>query len=138
MLTKKKIDQIINNFEVNFTCHKIITGGNQYVFIYNEITNVNIFDDKTKLEALTNHIHLIDEDICLCKEYLSSKVDNLGLFVLNYLTRKFPENKFIVYTEIDNKNAVTIRFHQQWINEKYYYDINNLDYKTTTIKYYKN
>ena len=33
------------------------------------------------------------------------------------------KKRSIFYTEIDNKNAVTIRFHQQWINEKYYYDI---------------
>lgn len=138
MLTKKKINQIIKEFEDSFTCHKIVTGGNEYVFIYDENTNVNIFDDKTKLEALTNHVHLIKEDICLCKKYLLIIADNLGLFVLNYLTRKFPGNKFIVYVEISNKNAITIRFHQQWNNEEYHYDIYNLNYKDTTIKYYKN
>ena len=138
MITKRKIDKIFKQFEDSFTCNKIITGGYEYIFIYNETTNVFIFDDKTKLEALTNHIHLIEPDICLCRKYLCSKVDYLGLFILSYLTKRFPQNKFVVYTEISNKNSVTIRFRQQWNNEEYYYDIYNLNYKDTIIKYYKN
>ena len=39
--------------------------------------------------------------------------------------------------EMDLRESA-IRFHQQWNNEEYYYDIYNLNYKDTIIKYYKN
>lgn len=137
MITKKKINQVINDFKNSFQCQKINIEGIEYILI-DKSANKNIFGDKTKFEALVNHIHILNSDICFCREYLKSKIDELGLYVLNKLVAQFPQHKFIVYIELDNKNEVIFRFHQQWEEEPYYYDIKDLNFKNTTIKYFKN
>ncbi len=139
MITKRQIEKKFNSFIKDFVCESIILGENEYILIKKEANksiNEKIFYDKIQLEALTNHTHLIDSGICFCKKFLCYKINELGNYILTNLSNKFPENKFIVFIELDSKNSVTIRFHQLHDKLANYYDINNLNYKNVKIYYF--
>ncbi len=141
MITRKKINEIFEEFvdSVGFMKHKI--DGIEYILINkydSHVVSKNIFNDKTKFESLENHIHLIKPQICLCRKYLKIEIQKLGEKILRKLILQFPNHKFIVYIEINNKNNVIIRFHQQWKDEENYYNINNLSSYASYIIYCKN
>ena len=97
--------------------------GNEFVFFSQsgniQIKNVN---DRTELEALENHIHLLDG----IKKYefgeLLLVAEKLGEALLNALKFKYPNKIFVVFVTVDLYDSFIIRFHQKWSKEEPYYN----------------
>ena len=98
--------------------------GNEFVF-FADTTCTSIADvkDKTELEALETHIHLIDN---ITKEEFAKLMPvarNIGSAVLHSLQVQFPQKRFVVYVSIKLYDSMILRFHQIWENEEPYYDV---------------
>ncbi len=98
--------------------------GNEFVFFADTAcTSVEEVHDKTELEALETHIHLLDN---ITKEEFVKLVPvahNIGSAVLHSLQTQFPQKHFIVYVTIKMHDSMILRFHQIWENEEPYYDV---------------
>ena len=99
--------------------------GNEYV-VYSDsvITTADLkgISDRTEFEALENHVHLLEK--VTKKEFENAdEVSNaLGKSLLSCLSAKYPDKHFFVYVSVDLKDSMIVRFHQEWKNEKPYYN----------------
>jgi hypothetical protein len=103
------------------------TQKNEELVFYDYKSNIkhigsHIFNTKTEYEALENHVHLFDN----VKKKDQAAVERISMAIAKNLKRElnsqFPEKHFIVYLELNFKDSVIIRFHQQWENEELYYE----------------
>ena len=87
--------------------------------------------DRTALEAVDNHIHIVDNPKRKDFEKLCVAGEKLGKMMLAKLKYDFPDKKFCVFVTIEIDETMTIRFHQQWDGESYYF--NPEDYKDKKV-----
>lgn len=127
------LDSITSLFEFQT---KKDTAGNEYVF-YN-FFDASFLDepdtlpnpeegtvsgmDRTALEAVDNHIHIVDKPKCKDFEKLCVAGEKLGKMMLAKLKFDFPDKKFCVFVTIQTDETMIIRFHQQWEGESPYYN----------------
>ena len=99
--------------------------GNEYVVSADSTVTPEILkdvSDRTEFEALENHVHLLDSITRKELEDSDKAAVFLGKSLLNCLRAKYPEKHFYVYVSIDLKDSMIVRFHQEWENEKPYYN----------------
>jgi len=83
-------------------------------------------EDKTQNEAFINHYHLFE------KVGEKGRLDaiRVGTAVaenlLSSLVCTYPDKKFIVYLEVNEKDSTIVRFHQLWDNEPLYLDLSQV------------
>ena len=105
---------------------------NEYVVLKScGVTSIDNIDDKTAFEAVMNHTHIIDDvkksNINDIEEFSNKLLNTYG----NFLHYKYPSKHFVVYVTIDD--SVTLRFHQKWSNEPWYYIVNEPVYDSTVL-----
>ena len=99
---------------------------NEYVlFKSNPLNTVDNIEDKTKFEAIENHVHLIENIKIGEFDKLTEVAHNLGNALLNNLKSSFPDKHFMVFVSIKLHDAMIIRFHQKWENEESYFNVND-------------
>lgn len=118
--------QLLQNIE-NLFDYKCVTDifGNEYIFYsssnWDHVENEGK-EDKTALEAIENHVHLLDHVKLKELKVLTSFAHWLAKTMLSALEAKYPEKKFVVYITISIGDSFIVRFHQQWPNESYYFN----------------
>ena len=131
------LDSITSLFEFRT---KKDTAGNEYVFY--KFFDTSFLDepdtlpnleertikgmDRTALEAVDNHIHIIDKPKKCDFDSLCRSGEKLGKMMLAKLKYDFPDKKFCVFVTIQTDETMIIRFHQQWEGEEPYYDPDNM------------
>jgi len=94
--------------------------------------------NNTHIEGFYNHVHLLDN---IKKNEIDSLCESgkrLGKSLLSCLCQKYPEKRFIVFVTISLGGSMTIRFHQQWPNEPFYFDIEEIQNQNEKLLYYMN
>lgn len=95
-------------------------------------------NDKTQLEAVSNHIHLFDKIRTSDFEDVKIIGESLAKNLLQKLTYNYPKKKFVIYLDINIKDSAIIRFHQKWDDEPEYYNIQDFNSKFQKVFSYKN
>ncbi len=99
---------------------------NEYVlFKSNPLNTVDNIEDKTKFEAIENHVHLIENIKIGEFDKLTEIAHSLGNALLNNLKSTFPDKSFTVFVTIKLHDDMIIRFHQKWENEEPYFNVND-------------
>ncbi|MGD9761511.1 MAG: hypothetical protein AB7U52_03630 [Candidatus Izemoplasmatales bacterium] len=94
--------------------------------------------NNTHIEGFYNHVHILDE---IKKNEIDSLCESgkrLGKSLLLCLCQKYPEKKFIVFVTISLGGSMTARFHQQWPNKPFYFDIEMIQNQNERLLYYMN
>ena len=109
--------------------------GNEYVLYADSgINKINFeVEDKTRFEALENHVHLSD-NINNSNYNEAIEIGNiLGETQLNALKTKYPDKEFCVFVTVDIGESMIIRFHQVWENEPVYYNPDDFNSGKTKV-----
>ena len=108
---------------------------NKYILFANSTINEINFEveDKTRFEALENHVHLSD-NINNSNYNEAIEIGNiLGETQLNALKTKYPDKEFCVFVTVDIGESMIIRFHQVWENEPVYYNPGDFNSDKTKV-----
>lgn len=113
----KLLEDVLNLFDFE----SVSDGCNEYILLKScGVTEIyNRVEDKTSFEALNNHVHLLSR---IKKSRLSETYElseKLGKLLLSVLHSQFPDKHFVVFITVDSE--VTVRFHQKWSGEPWYY-----------------
>lgn len=126
------IKQISDIFNFKTVADK---NGNKYILFANSTINEINFEveDKTRFEALENHVHLSD-NINNNNYNEAIEIGNiLGETQLNALKSKYPDKEFCVFVTVDIGESMIIRFHQVWKNEPPYYNPDDFNSDKTKV-----
>lgn len=94
--------------------------------------------NNTHIEGFYNHVHILDDIKKNEIDSLCESGNRLGKSLLSCLCRKYPDKKFIVFVTISVGDSMTIRFHQQWPNEPFYFDIEEIHNQNERLLFYLN
>ncbi len=135
----KKIE-LLKDFSEMFD-FKTVTdeNGNEYVIYANSVLDEigSEPEDKTRFEAVENHIHLIDNVKKSDFDELIKIGKILGETQLSALKSKYPDKEFCVFVTVDIGESMIRRFHQVWGNEPVYYDPDDFNSEKTRVLMFK-
>ncbi len=126
------IKQISDIFNFKTVADK---NSNKYILFANSTINEINFEveDKTRFEALENHVHLSDN---INNSNYNEAIEIgkiLGETQLNALKSKYPDKEFCVFVTVDIGESMIIRFHQVWKNEPPYYNPDDFNSDKTKV-----
>lgn len=113
------LDSCLDLFEFKSISDK---KGNEYVFYKSsEINPDDLYavDDKTAFEAFQNHVHIFENIRTRQKTDAIKFAKKLGSLLIKLLSLNFPDKHFVVFVTVND--SVTIRFHQKWHGEPWYF-----------------
>lgn len=135
-MKKKQIDLLDACLEL-FNLNSVFDQeGNEYILIAsNEFIDLKDIQDKTAFEAVQNHVHIFENIRSKDVSNIVNVAKKIGKVLIDFLGLRYPNKHFVVFITIDT--SMTIRFHQKWKDEPWYYML-DFNYEGTVVIHFDN